>query len=187
NQQSAFVDAGYRTTQTPMTIRYSGRITGMKWEKASALAEIVSSLAVVATLVYLAIQTRELATQTQVNSAAIIASSRQGALSADMQLLRMVADYPVASFTSAQPVDPDAIRRYMAALMLFRIRENQWLLYRDGQLDAATWKSYSAAFVGLVAGDPLLIGAWRDNVQVLDPEFVREIEPRLPSAPPIAR
>jgi hypothetical protein len=68
--------------------------------------------------------------------------------------------------------------------MLFRIRENQWLLYRDGQLDAATWKAYSASFVGLVTGDPFLLRTWRENVKQFDPQFVREMEPRFPSAPP---
>ena len=82
----------------------------MKWEKASAIAEIVSSVAVLVTLVYLAIQTKELAAQTEVNTAAIIATSRMGALNADMQLMRMIADYPEARF-SVHPAEPDQLRR----------------------------------------------------------------------------
>jgi hypothetical protein len=152
----------------------------MKWEKASAIAEIVSSVAVLVTLVYLAIQTKELATQTEVNSAAIIASSRQGALNADMQLLRMQADYPEAHF-SVQPADPDKLRSYLAALMMFKIRENQWLLHRDGQLDTATWKAYATGFVGLLARDPLFRATWRSSVVVLDPGFVRDVELQLPA------
>ena len=156
----------------------------MKWERTSAIAEIVSSVAVLVTLVYVGIQTRELAAQTQVNTAAIIGSSRQGALNAELQLFRFIADYPVVSFGPRPSVnDDDTVRRAMAAYMLFRIRESQWLEYRDGQLDPETWKSYSKIFVGLLANDPYLSSVWREYEPILDPGFVREIEPRLPSAP----
>jgi hypothetical protein len=43
----------------------------VNWSKASALAEIVSSAAIVATLVYLAIQTRQVADQTRLNTEAV--------------------------------------------------------------------------------------------------------------------
>jgi hypothetical protein len=72
----------------------------------------------------------------------------------------------------------------MVTQMFFRIRESQWLEYRDGQLDAATWASYSEVFVRVVASNPGLLAKWRENTQLLDPGFVREIDPRLPSAPP---
>jgi hypothetical protein len=36
----------------------------------------------------------------------------------------------------------------------------------------------------VVASNPGLLAKWRENTQVLDPGFVREIDPRLPSAPP---
>jgi hypothetical protein len=154
----------------------------MKWEKASALAEIVSSVAVLVTLVYVGIQTRELAAQTQVNTAAIIGSSRQGALNAELQMFRYIADYPVANFVG-QDQDDDAIRRSIGAYMLLRIRESQWLEYRDGQLDPDTWKSYSTIFAGLVANDPTLSRVWHDYAPILDPGFVREIEPLVTRAP----
>jgi hypothetical protein len=158
-------------------------ITGMKWEKASAIAEIVSSVAVLVTLVYVGVQTRELAAQTEVNTAAIIGSSRQGALNAELQLVRLIADYPITNWRNTPDVlDDDTVRRNMAAVMLFRIRENQWLEYRDGQLDRETWNSYSTIFVGLIVRDPFLSSLWRQNAVLLDSGFVREIERMLPSA-----
>jgi hypothetical protein len=153
----------------------------MKWEKATAIAEIVSSVAVLVTLVYVGIQTRELAAQTQVNTAAIVGSSRQGALNTELQVFRYIADYPVANFGQGQ--DDDTVRRNMGAYMLFRIRESQWLEYRDGQLDSDTWKSYSTIFTGLLANDQLLSRIWQEYKPILDPGFVHDIEPRLASFP----
>ena len=40
----------------------------------------------------------------------------------------------------------DTLRSLMVADMLIRVRESQWLEYRDGQLDPETWKSYSTIF-----------------------------------------
>ena len=55
------------------------------------------------------------------------------ASNAELQIARLVADYPVAAFGSTeQPVGDDATRRLMSAIMLFRIPENQWLEYRHG-------------------------------------------------------
>jgi hypothetical protein len=153
----------------------------MKWEKASAIAEIVSSVAVLVTLVYVGIQTRELAEQTQVNSAAIIGSSRQAALNAELQMFRFTADYPASMSGRAASDDDETVRRYMAAFSLLRVRENQWLEYRDKQLDPATWKSYVTIFVGLLATDPFVLRIWRQYAPILDQGFVSDIEPLLAS------
>jgi hypothetical protein len=52
----------------------------MNWTKLSAIAEIMSSVAILLTLVYLALQNQQIAFQTRQNTQALEASSRQGAL-----------------------------------------------------------------------------------------------------------
>lgn len=66
----------------------------MKIEKLSAWSEIVSSIAILLTLVYLAIQTGQNATQMQQNAEAIKASTRQQMLSTDMAFLRDIFNDP---------------------------------------------------------------------------------------------
>ena len=66
----------------------------MNWTNVSALAEIVGSIGVVVTLVYVAMQTEQLARQTKQNTVAIVSNSRQQSLNAELQLLRMIVDYP---------------------------------------------------------------------------------------------
>ena len=71
------------------------------WSRWSAISEIVSSAAILLTLVYLALQTQQLAiqnqqlvTQTEQNTAAIEASSRQAYLNSDLQVLDGILAYP---------------------------------------------------------------------------------------------
>ena len=111
----------------------------MSWTIASAIAGMVASVAVVAALIYLAIQTEQLRRQTEQNTIAMVSNSRQQALNAELQVLRMVVDYPVTGLTYEAAADEDGRRRQQTVdLAFFRIREQQWLQYTDGQLDEAT-------------------------------------------------
>ena len=60
----------------------------MKLEKLSSLAELVSAIAIVVTLGYLVIETQQ-------NTAAVLASVRQAMLENDLELIRMIVDYPI--------------------------------------------------------------------------------------------
>lgn len=66
----------------------------MKIEKLSAWSEIVSSIAILLTLVYLAIQTGKNAAQTRQNGEAIKASTHQQMLGTDMAFLRDIFTDP---------------------------------------------------------------------------------------------
>jgi len=59
----------------------------MNWSKASAAAEILSSVAILATLVYLAIEIQQSAEATQANT-------RQAMLASDQQFLELLVDSP---------------------------------------------------------------------------------------------
>lgn len=151
----------------------------MNWNKVSAIAEIVSSAAILVTLVYLAVQTQQLATQTQQNTAAMISNSRQQSLDAELQVFRLIADYPVAGFArpDARPVDSDLTRQQMSAFMLFRIREHQWLQYQAGRLDASTWQAYTKVLVNTLNDNEIVRRFWAP--ETLDSSFVDYIDERL--------
>jgi len=104
----------------------------MNWTKTSAISEMVGSIAILATLGYLAVQTQQ-------NTAALVSSSRQQALSAELEFLRMNMDYPESTLSGA---DPDEVRDTFMAATLIRIREHQWFQLQDGQLDDASFRSY---------------------------------------------
>jgi hypothetical protein len=111
----------------------------MKLEKLSAIAELVSSAAIVVTLGYLAIQTQQ-------NTTAIQASVRQAMLAEDRELLHLQISYPhLQEILLAKPgtlTDEDKIVVSAFLTSFVRSRENQWLQYQNGVIDQATWNSY---------------------------------------------
>jgi hypothetical protein len=121
----------------------------MRVEKVAALAEIVSSVAIVATLGYLAIQTQQ-------NTLAVQASVRQDMLESDRAMLFLQAEYPrisIARDTDVDLTDEDAaqLANYLTAFV--RIRENQWLQFQNGVIDERTSLTYRTPILGVLSNE----------------------------------
>ena len=104
----------------------------------SAIAEIISSVAILVTLIYLAIQTRQ-------NTAAIRASTRQTMISTDIEALKAGMDYSSAliQMRSGKEISDEEKNQIVSWLiMLVRTREYQWFQYKNGLLDKQTWEAY---------------------------------------------
>ena len=113
----------------------------MNITKVAAWSEIVSSVAILATLAYLAVQTQQ-------NTAAIQAQTRQAVLDADLAVLHMWSTNPqIALGLSGRGElnEAEQMAVYFAFGAFMRTRENHWLQYQNGVLDEATWKSYRNA------------------------------------------
>ena len=109
----------------------------INWTKWSAIAEIISSIAILATLIYLAIQTQQ-------NTEAIQASSRQAIAEMDLQSLNeIIADPDIwLDMTKPKLSDREAAKLQSWLITMWRTREHQWFQYQNGVLDEKTWKSY---------------------------------------------
>lgn len=117
----------------------------MNLTKVSAVAEIVSSVAIVVTLVYLAIQTQQ-------SALAVQASVRQGMLDSDRALLFLQVENPdiaIARDTNSDLTDEDAVRLASYLIATVRVRENQWLQYQNGVIDERTWLTYSSPILAV--------------------------------------
>ena len=134
----------------------------MNIQRLSAIAEIVSSVAIVATLVYLGIQARQ-------TNELLIGGSRQAALSADLSLFAMnLANPDVAARilgASAEQIQENSLLN-----TFMRAREYQWMQYRSGSLDRMTFESYMQPVKTWLQTE---IGAdyWRAFQETFDPEF----------------
>ena len=150
----------------------------LDWTKWAALAEILSSIAIVATLFYLAVQTSQ-------NTAAIQAASRQGVLNGELWMLDKMIEYPTLAPASGlinrPELSEDDNRRYENMLNgQFRIRENLWFQYQNGALDKATWESYRNIFVLLLLSNPDMQQYWETLSRfTMDQNFVAEIDGAL--------
>ena len=153
----------------------------MKLEKLSAAAELVSSVAIVVTLGYLAVQTRQ-------NTAAIQATVRQAMLADDLEIIRQQLDYPgttTARFGGPVLTDEELIRLNSTLLALVRVRENQWLQHQNGVIDEQTWLTYRTALTAVFSTE--FTRSWfrnRAERGEFDQEFVEMVNELFASNPP---
>jgi hypothetical protein len=150
----------------------------MNLENWAFFAEIVSSVAILATLGYLAIQTRQ-------NSRALLANSRNTLISTDLAVLHQAIDNPTIGLsrykTNHTPEELAQLESWLIGLI--RTREHQWFQYRDGLLDKKVWEAYSTA-IPYVLRFPIERAFWeyvKDGF--FDREFVAEIDRRLSDMP----
>jgi hypothetical protein len=134
----------------------------MKLETTAAIAEIVSSIAIVATLAYLAIQSQ------QTNNM-LVGNSRQAALDADIQLLSNTLDNPEIT-ARILGLDVERVENEAMLIQLMRTREYEWFQYENGTLDRETFESHMTPVEGWLSGE---IGArwWTSSQRDFDPEF----------------
>ena len=109
----------------------------MDRSKLADLSEIVSSIAIVVTLVYLTVEIRQ-------NTNALYAESRQSVLTAAQTELFALVENPnlIVSVAKDDPLTEEeqvALGAWLAAAM--RAREFSWLQYRDGVIDEAQWET----------------------------------------------
>ena len=152
----------------------------MNWTKASAIGEILSSVAILITLVYLAIEIQQ-------NSDATEAETRQAMLASDQQFLQLFVDKPELYLNWYKPDLTDAEKTQLSYFLVthFRMRENNWFQYRNGILDDATWKSYSAS-IPAVLSSPRTRRWWTNfalGTELFDAEFQSVVSELIADAP----
>jgi len=152
----------------------------VKLEKLSALAELLSSIAILVTLGYLAIQTQQ-------NTAALLSNSRQETLNAELTFISQSLEYPYLELTEAGAIEDltaeQRTQRFLLSVSLFRTRENYWNQYRNGVLDRETWLTYRSTLLEFIKFNPYVRQRWEANVEIqgFDPSFLNEINDALES------
>ncbi len=152
----------------------------MRLERLSAIAELVSAVAIVVTLAYLAVETNQ-------NTAAIQATVRQSMLETDMDLLFAQMEYPhvMPGGYGGRDLTEDETAQPASWLIAFiRSRENYWLQYQNGVIDEATWASYRNP-LGIVLSQVFSRSLWetRSGAGAWDAGFVRDVNRMLADIP----
>jgi hypothetical protein len=152
----------------------------MSIEQLSLLAQIVGIIAVVATLIYLAIQTRQ-------NTDAIRASSRHTAIANDLMIAQSMMDHPAAIWGIVKDdISADEkIQLETWLISLARTREHQWLQHRDNLLDTKSAESFLKGLT-LNISFPRTRRWWNIVAyNYFDADFVDEVNRRLADMPVI--
>lgn len=151
----------------------------MKLEKWALVAEIVSAIAIVLSLIFVGLQVRQGTEETAANSRALEATVRESMLNADLSILQ--ASLPYGNLGSAaSPTTPEEIGRQTAwSYMLGRTRENYWKQHENGMLDDESYLSYRETLLRLLVRSDFALDIWKDNSSYLVPGFVAEINGEL--------
>lgn len=117
----------------------------MDWNAVSALADVIGAVAVVVSLLYVAVQLRQ-------NTKAIMAGSRLNMLDGDIGLISDYVTYAIDPHLIGDDVKlsaEDERRFTWIVIKALRIREFAWHQYKAGLLDEPTWQSYLAPVPGI--------------------------------------
>ena len=140
--------------------------------------QLISSAAVLVTLIYLSIQTRQTATLLR-------SESRQSLINGDLQILRNVIDFPEIQIDmdAEDELTLEQKHRLWAHLMAFmRTREHQWLQYQNGVLDQETWAAYQKA-ISIALGSERCHAWWKEFGAAFDTTFVERVNAFLGEQP----
>lgn len=150
------------------------------WTAISTIIEIIGVIIVVASLFYVARQVRQ-------NTNAILTSSRQGLLDADLELISAYMTYSLDPHLIRDDVEltlEDERRFVWLLIKSLRIREFAWNQYKSGNLDKKTWLSYMAPV-------PQMFSTNRAKAALRfytgSPEFVEVINDMLPAGKVLVR
>jgi hypothetical protein len=154
----------------------------MNWDMLSAIGEILSSVAVLVTLIYLAIQTRQ-------NTDSIRASTRQSSLAADQDFLLQAQNDPELHLLryKRELTDEEKVRLSAYWIIFVRLREVNWFQYKNGVMDEETWSTYRSSIVGSL-GSSRGRTWWMTyavNRKSFDPGFTSVVSELLADAPVI--
>jgi hypothetical protein len=150
----------------------------MQVSRLSAIAEIVSSVAILITLVYLAIQTTQ-------NTRAIEATSRQATLARDVEALYLNVANPrlFLNLVNRNMTDEEKAQLSSFLFAFTRLREANYLDWKSGAMDDETWQSYLSAITGpFIYEQPRKWWAhYRGSG--FDPGFVELVDARIANTP----
>ena len=144
-----------------------------------ALGELVAAVVMVITLAYLTVQVRQ-------GNAIARAQTRQSMMEEVREDLHKVIDEPSIfhCFTKAGTLTPDEKVRFVSWLAAaMRQREYEWLQYRSGVIDRATWKTYQR-LIPEHLGTQRAQKWWQISTHFFEPSFVESVNESLASPVP---
>lgn len=137
----------------------------VNWNKWAAIAEILSAIAILVTLLYLAIQTKQ-------NTQAIIVSTAQNVIERESGVISELVEFPgiYESFTKPELTDDELIRLHAFLANLLRVHENYWMLFKLGVVDETTINRYQGSLVPILSFKRTR-NWWKNVENAFDPTF----------------
>jgi hypothetical protein len=151
----------------------------MNLEQAAYLAQIIGTIVVVLTLIYLSIQVRQ-------GTELLRSESRQSLHANDMSGVYKFVEYPELSrlFSQAEtPTLEEKTRLMFWIIGQMRTREHEWLQYKSGALDEETWMS-SRDVTYFVLGTERARALWALCSPYFNQQFTAMVARMIDAVPP---
>ena len=141
--------------------------------------QLISSAAVLVTLIYLSIQTKQTAILLK-------SEARQAMIEVDMHILNNQVQFPelTMNWDAEEELTLEQKHRLSAYLSAFlRSREHHWLQFQNGVLDREAWAAYQSA-IPVVVGSERCRAWWKTfGPPLYDPAFVETVNDLLEAQP----
>ena len=151
----------------------------MNWNAISAISELIGTLAIVISLIYLAAQVR----QSNLNSQE---QTRQRMMELANAHLSIVINHPEINRAWVEPEisKEDSIKLAAWLTTAMRAREYEWFSYKNGAIDKDMFETYSGVITYLL-GTKRARNYWaiHGNMNEFHPDFVEYVNNLIKDAP----
>lgn len=155
----------------------------MNWDALAAIAEVLSAMAVVASLLYLAIQVRQSTRQARLAAQQATVHELGHALRAQAQD-REWASLLSRALNGLDALDAVERLQFLSHVgSIFRLYESAYLHYLEGSLDPRFWRGFERAIADVI-GYPGVAAALAVRQHHLTDEFVAHLEGLASSSTP---
>ena len=139
-----------------------------KLQEYALVAEIISAICIVLSLIFVGLQVRQGAQETQENSVALRSQVQQAMMEADKDLLL---------FRAINGRSMEAGDYFYYGNALFRTRELYWTQHNVGLLDDAAYLAYMTPFVTGTLNNVEIAQVWVNAVDegYVQPAFIEEV------------
>ena len=136
-----------------------------KLQEYALIAEIISAICIVLSLIFVGLQVRQSAQETAFNTEAIRGQVRESMLNSDITQLTYYADNPY--LISMEFHDGELTREEIGKfvgimLVLIRQRENYWVQHANGILDDDTFNAYFNVLLATIESDETAARIWQN-------------------------
>jgi len=155
-----------------------------KLQEYALIAEIISAICIVLSLIFVGLQVQQGAEATDNNTEATRSQVRESIVNAELSVLQMAADHPYLlqfDFNPEEHTEQENGRAQAYFLIMLRTREDFWVQYQSGYLDEATYRSYRNILLLLIANSDFYHGNWEGwtNGSVVNRGFIEDINREL--------
>ena len=149
-------------------------------EQLTQIAQIIGTIVIVVTLIYMSIQVR-------LGTDMLRSEARQAIAASDQDEIYKFVDYPELGRLFSQlerPEFEEKTRLLFWIIGSMRNREHAWLQYMSGASDEETWLSYRGV-IYFILGTNRTMALWKLCSPYFNSDFVKMVGKMMAEAPPM--